>query len=240
MKVLVVALVAVLATVNADADNDIRLARLFIGCCQKAIIGGIPSIPIPDHNPLVIRNFTYSGSALLTKYNISVTNNILNNLVNFTFPNITAVDYSDPERVAYNYDLYWPILNFTGNFEVDIKAPLVDQSLVGTYNIIMREIHWTGLFNLTKPGQENVTMNLDDFTLNSATESVSVDIEGINSVTAAVVETTLTDGLWLLMNNFPAAAGEFLRTERFNGFWISHPDRLLAIIDNCNKTELYF
>ncbi|CAG9765668.1 unnamed protein product [Ceutorhynchus assimilis] len=232
---LFLALVALVGFASSSETDDLEKCKLFLECCHQAMDGGIPSIPIPNHNPLKISDVLYNGSKLLTEYSFGITDNTLYNLIDFNITTLTATSYENPGRVAFDYNVYWHKLNFTGNFEVNISNLLLNQHFQGTYNIVMREINWYGIFNLTKPGQEGIEENLDGFTLHSTTESVDVTLTGLNSVIDFSIESALELGIYNIMNNFPASAAEFLRTKRFNGFWLANPYKIDQVIQHCRQ-----
>ncbi|CAG9765670.1 unnamed protein product [Ceutorhynchus assimilis] len=225
------AIVALVGFASSSEVEDLEACKLFLQCAHKAMDGGVPSIPIPNHNPLQIQDVIYGNTA----YAANVTNNVLYNLTDFAVTQLNATTYENPGRVAYYYNVYWPQLNFTGEFDIAIYTKFFPLRFHGTYNIDMREINWRGIFNLTKPGQEGVKEHLDDFTLKSKAKSVKVTFQGINGILALALETSFTSAIGILMNNFPEDAAVFLKEQRFNGFWLANPDKIDQLIAFCNQ-----
>ncbi|XP_030753529.1 uncharacterized protein LOC115880462 [Sitophilus oryzae] len=231
MKIIVL-LVALLGLTYTGADSTDGV-NYFIWCTYKAIDDGIPSIPIPKHNPLVIRNISFELDQPLLKVQFNATNNVLYDLLNATFKELNVTDYHDPEKVKIDYDLYWPLLNLTGDYSFYYKVPFVDAYQVnGSYNILLEHTDWTGYLGFVEPGQANVTSEVDEFTLASAVKSVEVSIDGFNG---SYIESTIQEAIYFAFNNFPSSAAETLRVDRFNEYWLGSSERMQAIFDNCKE-----
>ncbi|KAF7268633.1 uncharacterized protein LOC143193549 [Rhynchophorus ferrugineus] len=233
MKLGLVVLIAAFSVANADSWDALQW---FLGCCRKAITEGVPAVPVPKHDPLVIDNFTYEYNSVLFNADIAITNNVLHNLLNLSWPVLNITDFTDPARNLIHYDIYWPLLNFTGDYEVDYKVPLLPVvKYSGSYNILLHHVDWWGIFDFVQPGQENVTMQVDQFTLSSKIVDVDVELTGFFGDDAVAL--VLKEAIKYLFNNFPSSAAEFLRVKRFNEFWGEHPERIDAVFNFCLENE---
>ncbi|KAF7268631.1 uncharacterized protein LOC143193551 [Rhynchophorus ferrugineus] len=233
MKFGLIILIAAFGLTNADSWDALQW---FLGCCRKAMTNGVPAVPVPVHDPLVIDNFTYEYNSVLFDADIAITNNVLHDLLNLSWPVLNITDFTDPARNLIHYDIYWPLLNFTGDYEVDYKVPLLPAvKYSGSYNILLHHVDWWGIFDFVQPGQENVTMEVDEFTLSSKIVDVDVTLTGFFGDDAVAL--VLKEGIKYLFNNFPSAAAEFLRVKRFNEFWGEHPERIDAVFDYCLENE---
>ncbi|KAH1027822.1 hypothetical protein HUJ05_001259 [Dendroctonus ponderosae] len=217
---------------NSFAINDTDVVYEFVNCTIRAMTSGIEGL-VPPHNPLHIRNFNITEEILGLSYHIEITNNVLAHLVDVELRQVDVTTYTNPDALNIDYDIYWKVLNFTGDYAWSVEFLGAEIGGNGSYSIAFDHTDFTGLFNLTKPGQadKGIKTHLDDFTLNVSVKEVEVNITGAGPewLTNEIVK----DALYVVMNNVPASVGDALKENRFNEFWIGHPEKLTALVEWC-------
>ncbi|XP_076255933.1 uncharacterized protein LOC143193550 [Rhynchophorus ferrugineus] len=233
MKLGIVLVIAAFGLANADSWDALQW---FLGCCRKAMSEGVPAVPVPKHDPLMIDDYRYKYYSGLFDADINITNNVLHNLLNVSWPLLNITDFTDPARNLIHYNLYWPSLNFTGDYILYYRVSLFPTvKFTGSYNVVLHHVNWSGIFDFVQPGQENITMEVDEFTLDSKIEDADVKITGW----LGDDDTTLfiKEIIKYLFNNFPSSVAEFLRVKRFNEFWAEHPERIDAVFNFCLENQ---
>jgi len=233
--VLAVSLCALFSTTYGLNDTDIVYE--FVNCSIRATAHGIDGL-IPSHNPLWINDINTTLDLLGYKLHVEFTNQFVYKLMDVELRKVNVTSYTNPGIMAIDYDLYWPLLNLTGNFLVSLNGSSnssIPAKTNGTYNVLIRHTDFFGLFNLTKPGQESkgIFTHVNTLTLNVTAKEVKADIKTNKSESAVnlLIETALSS----ILNNVPADVGNFLKDDRFNDFWIAHPERIKTITDWCAK-----
>ncbi|KAL1512863.1 hypothetical protein ABEB36_002375 [Hypothenemus hampei] len=213
--------------------EDVRNAWIFINCLRQALDGGLPAADLPNYNPLKLEDFTYSPSADNTKY--ILTNNTVSNSLNYGFKTLSAIDYHEPERVAYNYSIIWNQMAMSGNVEINSDPNNPTSNEKGSYDIQFYGLEGMGIFNLTKSGQEDkgFKQHLDDFTVSSLISHVQVTILGLSE--NEVFEQALTLTITTILNNFPQNWTQYLKEDVFNDFWINHHERIDEVYKFCQS-----
>ncbi|KAJ8976366.1 hypothetical protein NQ317_019307 [Molorchus minor] len=211
--------------------TDLDLALAFIECTQKALASGLPEADIPSHEPLIIsHNFSFdiplgAGNVTVELKNLKVDG--------ITWWNVTQADQveSDDDTIdVFNYTIYWKIMTVSGDYEY--KTESEDNS--GTISIELDHVNWSGIWNFTKPGSgKDETLN--EFSLKMTVTEAQVNISNlgligdlVNGIGGQVVS--------FLINNNPAGdeAAELLRQKIIKD-WMLKPERIDAIISNCQK-----
>ncbi|ERL89389.1 uncharacterized protein LOC109535633 [Dendroctonus ponderosae] len=158
---------------NSFAINDTDVVYEFVNCTIRAMTSGIEGL-VPPHNPLHIRNFNITEEILGLSYHIEITNNVLAHLVDVELRQVDVTTYTNPDALNIDYDIYWKVLNFTGDYAWSVEFLGAEIGGNGSYSIAFDHTDFTGLFNLTKPGQadKGIKTHLDDFTLNVSVKEV--------------------------------------------------------------------
>ncbi|XP_066141037.1 uncharacterized protein [Euwallacea fornicatus] len=211
---------------TAQGTNDTDLVYKFVDCALWATENGIEGL-IPVHNPLKIRDIVFNSSLLGNDLYLEITDNYLFHLMDLELKEVNVTSYTSPNGLNIDYDIYWPVLNFTGNYEYSLEL----FSGSGSYNVVLYHTDFFGIFNLTKSGQEDqgIKSEVKNFTLGVSVVETEVSIPEVDILTNALIERAIH----FLMNHVPGEVGEFLRTKRFNEFWIDHPERISEVTDWC-------
>ncbi|XP_066259167.1 uncharacterized protein [Euwallacea similis] len=210
----------------AQGTNDTDLVYEYVDCALWAAENGIEGL-IPVHNPLHIRDIVVNTSFLGFDIYLGITNNYLYNLMDLELKKVDVTSYTDPNGLNIDYDIYWPVLNFTGNYNYSLES--IHGS--GSYNIVLDHTNFFGIFNLTKGGQEDqgIKPEVTNFTLGVSVTDVEASIPEADIFTNDLIEIAF----YFLMNHVPSGVGDFIKTQRFNEFWIGHPERIHEVTDWC-------
>ncbi|KAL1505613.1 hypothetical protein ABEB36_005137 [Hypothenemus hampei] len=225
-------LCALFSTAYGRFENDTEVVYEFVNCSLRAIDKGIENL-VPSHNPLNIRDISFEEEILGLTYHFELTNNYLYNLLDLELKQVNVTTYTNPDALNIDYDIYWPLLNMTGNFAWSFEILNVTTGGNGTYEIDLEHTDFFGLFNLTKPGQEDkgIVTHLDDFTLNVTVKDVAADVVGAGP--EWLTDEAVKLAVKTLMNHIPASIADILKEDRFNDFWINHPERIEALLTWC-------
>ncbi|KAF7264152.1 hypothetical protein GWI33_000578 [Rhynchophorus ferrugineus] len=225
---IILLLFGIFSLIQADSWKTLQW---FLECCEKAIREGVPAIPVPKHDPFKFKDLSYGRDFTIFSISFALTNNVLRNILKFSWPLLNMTDYTNPERNFIVYDIYWPSFNFTGDYKIEYKTPSSEgKKFNGSYNILLNHINWSGDVDFIQPCQ-NIKMQVDKFSLKSKVKDVKVKLTG--PLGDDIVTLILKKGIYLLFNNIPSFVADLLREKRLNGFWASHPERIDTVFQFC-------
>lgn len=219
--------VAIFGLASADDLSDMKM---FLECYHKALIEGVPSIPIPKHDPHYVSYFHFNGSTSYAEYDAHMYDNIFYDLANYTILTLNATNYHDLDMVAFFYEFYWPKMNFTDSFDLVFTTYDGDMEVEGKYTAVLYDVNWSGILNLTKYGQD-IPTNVDDFTLHSSTSDVTVELTPINENES--LDDLVKEELTKFFNDMPRDVVRYIKDDRFNDFWLGHPERINNLLSFC-------
>ncbi|CAG9822950.1 unnamed protein product [Phaedon cochleariae] len=221
---------------SVQGGADLELVYKLLDCCKRAILDGVPTVPVPSHNPLLIpHNVSFNGATFGADFNATLANIVWYGIPDWELKVGKQLSEDTDAHAVFDFDIYWKSFNMSMDYSLQYHVGFVEQNSHGQIILNWTHTDWVGTINFTKPGfglKEEVS-SLD---LTWTVKDIDTHVTGLGLLDAgagALISTTLTNYL----NHVLGTGLSPLLIGRLNDFWLANSTRVPILFDWCDSNQ---